>query len=213
MMMAAEIINRVHDLNMVIIEERGSRYYACPSSDPPADVIDVVYSLSSICSHPDYVYGKHRRLEAYEILHRLLENGWIEMELLALACTIDTDQLILFYARCLLLMRFDVLEHLANMNLFHHRSFFMAVVIIRTRSLTYIKSKFWNKFCYIDDNIDHIHLLLALKFAYLSHAKISFWRYSIDTDESILDRSKCIAPIVPLVELVGLVVILLLVVE
>ena len=206
-MMMAEIIKQVHDLNNRIIAERGSGYYACPSSDEPADVMDVVYSLSSICSVPDYVYGKHNRVEAYEILQKLLENGWIALEVLALACTIENDKLILFYARSLLLLRFDVLEHLVHMNRFHHRCFLMAIVMIRTRSLEYIKTIFWSKFCYLDTNIDQIHLSLALKFAYLSHTKLSFWRYSIHTDESILDRSCCIGGIVDLVKSVGLVVI------
>ena len=207
MMMEAEIINQVHHLNKKIIAERGLRYYACPSSDPPADVMDVVYSLSSVCSQKLYVYGEHRRVEAYEILHRLLKNGWIAMELLALACTIDREKLILFYARCLLLMRFDVLKHLIYMNRFHYRSFLMAIVMIKTKSPIYLVSQFWNKFCYLDPNIDQIHLELALKFADLLRVKISFWRYSTCTDECILDRSNCICSVVSLVESVGLVVI------
>ena len=60
MMMEAEIINQVQDFNMRIIAERGTRRFGCPSSDPPADILDVVYSLSSICSVPDYIYGVRR---------------------------------------------------------------------------------------------------------------------------------------------------------
>ena len=172
---------KVHDLNGKFRAEFRPGHYACPPSYPPVDVMDVVYALSSICSLP-----YHYKEEASELLATYLKNGWIALEILALACTIDSSELILFYARCLSLVRFDVLEHLVHMNLYHKRCFLRALVLMR--SCVAEKDRFYH----LHHDINKNHLLLALRFANLSRATITFLPRNLRNQESVIGYSSCI---------------------